>query len=146
MDIEEIRLGNALFNTKLVKSMFFVGEPIQICMKGKFRRDVPSGLNGLQASVHGDVQLVGDLVKVKYPFCDINRVGCPGLTQPGCGVGGITAGSDFCFCSQLTEVPTSPDVSINLPTTFKSGPESFLKHQSDGLFSAQHGQSQSEKK
>ena len=121
MDIEEIRLGNALFNTKLVKSMFFVGEPIQICMKGKFRRDVPGGLNGLQASVHGDVQLVGDLVKVKYPFCDINRVGCPGLTQPGCGVGGITAGSEFCFCSQLTEVPTSPDVSINLSTTFKSG-------------------------
>ena len=111
MDIEEIRLGNALFNTKLVKSMFFVGEPIQICMKGKFRRDVPGGLNGLQASVHGDVQLVGDLVKVKYPFCDINRVGCPGLTQPRRGVGGTTAGSDFCFCSQLTEVPTSPDVS-----------------------------------
>ena len=65
--------------------------------------------------------LLGTLVKIKYPFCDINRVGCPGLTQPGCGVDGITAGSDFCFCSQLTEVPTSPDVSINLYTIFKSG-------------------------
>ena len=34
-----------------------------------------------------------DLVKVKYSFCDINRAGCPRLTQPGCKDGGITADS-----------------------------------------------------
>ena len=60
--------------------------------------------------------LWGDIFRLKYPFCDINRVGCPRLTHPGCRIGGITAGSDFCFCSHLTEVPTSPDVSINLST------------------------------
>ena len=63
--------------------------------------------------------LFGAIVEVKYPFCDINRVGCPGLTQPGCGVGGITAGSDVCFYSQLTEVPTSPDVSIIIVHSFQ---------------------------
>ena len=110
MDVEEIRLGNALFNTKLLKSMFFVGEPIQICMRGKFRRDVPRGISKLQASVHGDVQVVGDLVKVKYPFCDIDREGCPGLTDPGCGSAEVKKDDEFCFCSVLTEVPTSPDV------------------------------------
>ena len=37
--------------------------------------------------------LLGDIFKLKYPFCDINRVGCPRLTQPGCRIGGITADS-----------------------------------------------------
>ena len=37
--------------------------------------------------------LLGAIVKVKYPFCDINRVCCPGLTQPGCRDVGITADS-----------------------------------------------------
>ena len=109
MDIQEIRLGNALFNTKTLQSMFYVGEPIQICMKGKFRRDVPGGLANLQNSVHGDVQLVGDLVKVKYPFCDIDTVGCNSAVQPTCGAT-IKKNDEFCYCSVLKEVPTSPDV------------------------------------
>ncbi len=114
MDIEEIRLGNALFNTNLVKSMFFVGEPIQICMKGKFRQDVPGGLKNLQNSVHGDVQVLGELVKVKYPFCEIDRVGCNSLSSPGCSQD-IKKNDEFCYCSVLKEVPTSPDVSCHSP-------------------------------
>lgn len=109
MDIKEIRLGNALFNTQLLKSMFYVGQPIQICMKGKFRRDVSGGLQSLQNSVHGDVALVGELVKVKYPFCDIDTVGCNSAVQPTCNAP-IRKGDDFCYCSVLKEVPTSPDV------------------------------------
>merc|ERR1711935_652728 len=66
MEVKEIRLGNALFNRKLVKSLFFVGEPIQICMSGTFRRSVPNGVKQLQSSVHGYVKLVGDLIKIKY--------------------------------------------------------------------------------
>ena len=58
MEVQEIRLGNALFNTRLEKSMFFVGEPIQICMKGKFTQDL-GDLTNLQNSVHGDVQACG---------------------------------------------------------------------------------------
>ena len=114
MDIQEIVLGNALFNKNLVKSMFFVGEPIQICMKGRFRSDVPGGLANLQNSVHGDVQLVGELVKVKYPFCEIDKIGCNGLVSPTCSAGAIKKNDEFCYCSVLKEVPTSPDVSFYL--------------------------------
>lgn len=58
MQVDEIKLGNTLFNTKEARSLFFVGEPIQICMKGKFREDV-SDLQNLVSSVHGDVQIIG---------------------------------------------------------------------------------------
>ena len=68
MEVEEIKLGNALFNRNLKRSLFFVGEPIQICMRGKFRRNVPSGLQRLQSSVHGDVKLVGDIGKIISDF------------------------------------------------------------------------------
>lgn len=116
MEVDEIRLGNALFNKRLVKSLFFVGEPIQICMKGRFRRNAPSNaLKDLQSSVHGDVQLVGDLVKIKYPFCKIKKDGClsmrPGFPQ--CEES-VQAGQEFCFCTVLKEVPTSPDVDADV--------------------------------
>ena len=113
MDVQEIRLGNALFNTRLEKSMFFVGEPIQICMKGKFRQGLSSLSAGatLQNSVHGDVQVIGDLVKIKYPFCDIDTNACNGFRGPSCGQRSVQQNQDFCFCSVLKEVPTSPDVS-----------------------------------
>ena len=111
MDIQEIRLGNAHFNTRLERSMFYVGEPIQICMKGKFRRDVHQGLANLQNSVHGKVQVVGELLKIQYPFCDIDTNGCNGFVQPTCGPA-IKKNDEFCYCSVIKEVPTSPDVKM----------------------------------
>ena len=61
LEVNEIKLGNTLFNTKNSVSLFFVGEPIQICMKGRFREDV-SNLQNLVSSVHGDVQIIGNLL------------------------------------------------------------------------------------
>ncbi len=49
-----------------MKSAFFVGQPVEICMVGtvteKWNQLQPTFK--LKNSVHGDVQLVGDLVKV----------------------------------------------------------------------------------
>jgi hypothetical protein len=109
MEVKEIKMGNVLFNTNRERSALFVGQPVQICMTGKFKRDYSGGLTQLQNSVHGDVKLIGDFLKVKYPFCDINKDGCDGLTNPTCN-SSISKNDDFCFCSTLTNVPVSPDV------------------------------------
>ena len=111
INIEEVTLGNALFHTKTNTSWLFVGQPVQICLRGTYTQDFPNGLSNLQNSVHGDVNLLGDVIDVKVPFCDINTVGCPGLRSQTCGSGPINAGDPFCFCSVLKEVPPSPDVS-----------------------------------
>jgi len=115
MEVDEIRLGNAIYNRNpaIRRSIFFVGEPVQICMKGRFRRSVPSGLKSLQASVHGDVNLLGDAVKLKYPFCDIVRDGCPSMSYPKCEEE-VVKDAEFCFCSQLSEVPATFDVDADV--------------------------------
>ena len=53
------------------------------------------------------------LVKIKYPFCDINPDGCPSLSYPQCNEG-VQTGEEFCFCSLLDKVPSAPDVRKNI--------------------------------
>jgi hypothetical protein len=109
--VEKVTLGNALFHLKQKKSWFFVGEPVQICIEGKFTVDLENGLpNPLQNVVHGDVALIGEL-GVKAPFCDIPKDSCSGMKTQSCNDGTpISAGDSFCFCSGIGEVPVSPDV------------------------------------
>ena len=45
--IDEVTLGNALFHTKTNTSWLFVGQPVQICLRGRFTRDFPNGLSNL---------------------------------------------------------------------------------------------------
>ena len=110
--VEKVTLGNSLFHLKQKKSWFFVGEPVQICIEGKYTVDLPDGLpNPLQNVVHGDVALIGEL-GVKAPFCDIPKDGCSGMKTQSCNDGTpIRKGDSFCFCSGIKEVPVSPDVS-----------------------------------
>ena len=55
MEVTEIRIGNALFNRNLGKSIFFVGEPVQVCMTGRIHQGFAAPLSNLQNSVHGTV-------------------------------------------------------------------------------------------
>ena len=113
MEVTEVRIGNALFNRNLGKSIFFVGEPVQVCMTGRFRQGFSAPLSGLQNSVHGTV--LGGVINRE--FCDIDPVGCNGF-QSGvsCNAGAVRANDNFCFCTYITEVEASPiDVSkINI--------------------------------
>ena len=111
INIDEVTLGNALFHTKTNTSWLFVGQPVQICLRGRFTKDFPNGLSNLQNSVHGDVNLLGDILEVKVPFCDIDTVGCPGVRSQTCDNNqAIRKNDEFCFCSALKNVPPSPDV------------------------------------
>ena len=113
MEVTEIRIGNALFNRNLGKSIFFVGEPVQVCMTGRFRQGFSAPLSNLQNSVHGTV--LGGIINRE--FCDIDTVGCNGF-QSGvsCNAGAVKANDNFCYCTYITEVEASPiDVSkINI--------------------------------
>ena len=112
MEVTEIRIGNALFNRNLGKSIFFVGEPVQVCMTGRFRQGFSGPLSNLQNSVHGTV--LGGIINRE--FCDIDTVGCNGF-QSGvsCNAGAVKANDNFCYCTYITEVEASPiDVSCNL--------------------------------
>ena len=116
MEVTEIRIGNALFNRNLGKSIFFVGEPVQVCMTGKFRQGFSAPLSNLQNSVHGTV--LGGIINRE--FCDIDTVGCNGF-QSGvsCNAGPVSANDNFCYCTYITEVEASPiDVSTTIFNAF----------------------------
>lgn len=115
MEVTEIRIGNALFNRNLGKSIFFVGEPVQVCMTGRFRQGFSAPLSNLQNSVHGTV--LGGIINRE--FCDIDTVGCNGF-QSGvsCNAGAVKANDNFCYCTYITEVEASP-IDVDADVTWK---------------------------
>ena len=114
MEVTTIRVGNALYNTNLRKAIFFVGEPVQVCMTGRFRQGF-SSLSNLQNSVHGTV--LGGIINRE--FCDIDPIACNGFQSGAKCNTQIGANDDFCFCTYITEVEASPIDVSNGEFTFR---------------------------
>ena len=104
MRVTGIRIGNGLYNRNLRKTIIFVGEPVQVCMTGRFRQGFSAPLANLQNSVHVDIS-----GRETSAICDTNTAGCDGFQNgAGCNGANVQANDEFCYCSYITKVKATP--------------------------------------
>lgn len=123
----EIRVGNVLFNTKILRTVLMKKTQVQICMYGELDTDRLRAPARLQISAHGKPQSFPEIagVKINLPdlgidasFCDLVPNGCT-TTEPSCSDrapgGGV---QPFCSCSTLT-VPDYAPAGTDVEVTWK---------------------------